>query len=364
MSKNILGFAEYIWLDGTYPTQGLRSKTRAVSFNEEQEITKSDFPQWGFDGSSTKQAEGNDSDCLLEPVYFCDDPIRGKGSYLVLCEVLNVDETPHVSNTRAKLREVLANGGQEEEPWCGFEQEYTLFDGMKPLQWPEAGFPGAQGPYYCGVGSDKVYGRDMVDAHAFACLKAGLIIYGINAEVMPSQWEFQVGYRDVSGDKCEAIDVCDQLMLARWLLHRIGEDYGVTASFEPKPIKGDWNGAGMHTNFSTKSMRSKETGQKTIDTTIERLSKAHMEHIEVYGEKLAERLTGAHETCNITEFKAGNSDRGASIRIPTSTYKNGYGYIEDRRPAANACPYLVAARLIQTTCDIKLSEPVKLRNVA
>lgn len=364
MSNKILGLAEYIWLDGSHPTQGLRSKAKTVCFDKEQEISINDFPEWGFDGSSTQQAEGDNSDCLLNPVYFCNDPIRGEGNYLVMCEVLNVDGTPHVSNTRAKLREVLAAGGDAEKPWCGFEQEYTLFDGMKPLQWPEAGFPGEQGPYYCGVGSDRVYGRDMVDMHAKLCLQAGLIIYGINAEVMPAQWEFQMGYRGIETDKSEAIDVADQLMIGRWLLHRVGEDYGVTVSFEPKPIKGDWNGAGMHTNFSTKSMRDAKTGKETVDTVIERLSKKHMEHIAVYGENLAERLTGEHETCHITEFKAGNSDRGASIRIPTSTAKNGYGYIEDRRPAANACPYLVAARLIQTACDITLSEPVKLRSVA
>jgi glutamine synthetase len=360
----MIGMAEYIWLDGYYPTQGLRSKARSIGFETPEAVTLESFPMWGFDGSSTQQAEGKSSDCLLKPVYFVNDPIRGTGNFLVMCEVLNVDETPHVSNTRAKLREVMDAGGAQEDPWCGFEQEYTLFDGTRPLDWPVDGYPAPQGPYYCGVGATKIFGRPLVEAHTKACIEAGIVIYGINAEVMPSQWEFQIGYRDVAGDKVGAMDICDQVWLGRWLLNRLGEDFGITVSYDPKPVKGDWNGAGMHTNFSTKSMRAAKTGKDTVTFALENLAKTHLDHIAVYGDKNAERLTGAHETCHISQFRYGQSDRGASIRIPTATAKNGYGYIEDRRPAANADPYLVAARLIQTVCDIKLSEPVMLRKVA
>lgn len=86
------------------------------------------------------------------------------------------------------------------KPWFGLEQEYTLLgtDG-RPYGWPKNGFPGAQGPYYCGVGTGKVYCRDIVEAHYKACLYAGIRISGVNAEVMPAQWEFQVG-------PCEGIE--------------------------------------------------------------------------------------------------------------------------------------------------------------
>ena len=330
--------AEYIWIDGYTPTSKLRSKTKIVN-GPIKDVNQ--LPDWGFDGSSTQQAEGNDSDCLLKPVSFYKDPVRGENDILVMCEVFNADGTVHKSNHRAQLRE-LSNKLTEEECWFGIEQEYTFFDGIKPLGWPEHGFPAPQGGYYCGVGSDEVYGRDIVEDHLEACLLAGLEISGINAEVMPGQWEFQVG-------PIGPLDASDQLWIARWLLYRIGEDYGVSATLEPKPVKGDWNGAGAHTNFSTKSMREKG-GLKVIESACEKLSKKHEEHIAVYGSSNEERLTGLHETCSIDDFRYGVSDRGASIRIPMGTAKDGFGYLEDRRPSANMDPYQVCFALMDTVC--------------
>jgi glutamine synthetase len=343
-------FAEYIWLDGAKPTQTLRSKARVIPEFESPEL--SDFPEWGYDGSSTNQAKGSNSDLILKPVNFVPDPTKGPGNYLVLCEVFNADGTPHSTNHRAVLRHILDNGGSAHEPTLGFEQEYTLYQGRIPLGWPENGFPQAQGPFYCGVGSDRAYGRELVELHADMCLDAGLLLYGINAEVMPGQWEFQIGYRGFENDDAAAINVCDHLWIACWLLHRLGEDFDVWANFDNKPIRGDWNGAGCHTNFSTKNMRDPEKGRTTIDKAIVALSKKHNEHIELYGHDLDTRLTGDHETCSIAEFKSGVSDRGSSIRIPLGVEKKGYGYLEDRRPGANADPYLVAARLIATICEV------------
>jgi len=330
--------AEYIWLDGHKPTAKLRSKTKIFDGPIK---SVGDLPIWGFDGSSTMQAEGNDSDCELMPIYFAPDPIRGGENILVMCEVNNADSTPHKTNTRAQLR-IVHEKYKNEESWFGIEQEYTFFQGRNPLGWPEGGYPAPQGPFYCGVGADEVYGREIVEEHMEACMKAGLMISGINAEVMPGQWEFQVG-------PLAPLDVADELWIARWLLYRIGEDFGVNATLHPKPVKGDWNGAGAHTNFSTKAMRE-EGGIKVIEEACEKLKKTHKRHMGVYGAHNEERLTGLHETCSIHEFRYAVSDRGASIRIPMATAKAGMGYLEDRRPSANMDPYQVCTAIVATVC--------------
>ncbi len=343
-------FAEYIWLDGTEPTQGLRSKTRMVSCDMENPGPR-DFPDWSFDGSSTSQADGSDSDCALTPVCVAKDPIRGGESYLVLCEVFNADGSPHATNMRAALRAVLNAGASDHEPWIGFEQEYTLMKAGRPLGFPTEGYPGPQGPYYCGIGADRAFGRDIAETHARNCHEAGLLYYGLNAEVMPGQWEFQIGYRGDDRDDPSLLNAADHLWIARYILHRIAEKAGLIASLENKPIKGDWNGAGIHTNFSTLQTRA-EGGIEAIREATERLSHRHDDHISVYGDGLADRLTGLHETCSISDFKVGNADRAASIRIPLGVELNGAGYFEDRRPGANADPYRVAARLAATVCEI------------
>ena len=330
---------EYIWMDGHEPTQKLRSKTKII---EGPVNSLSDIPDWGFDGSSTMQATGEDSDCMLNPVCYIQDPIREGDNLLVMCEVMNADGSVHVSNTRAHLRSV-AEQYADQDSWFGIEQEYTFFQGRVPLGWPEGGYPAPQGPFYCGVGADEVYGRDIVEEHLEFCIEAGLEISGINAEVMPGQWEYQVG-------PLGPLDAADQLWLSRWLLYRIAEDYGVSATLHPKPVKGDWNGAGAHTNFSTKSMRA-EGGLKVIEAACEALGNKHDDHIAIYGAHNEERLTGLHETCSIQDFRYGVSDRGASIRIPMATANDGYGYLEDRRPSANMDPYKVCAALIETTCS-------------
>ena len=341
--------AEYIWLDGVQPTQGLRSKMLVLP-SPKSTISLSSFPSWSFDGSSTSQAKGSSSDLFLHPVQYFPDPIRGEKNYLVMCEVFHVDgKTPHESNTRSQLRTLLDKGADKEKVWIGFEQEHTLFEGAKPIGWPEEGFPKPQGPFYCGVGAGIVCGREIVELHLAACQEAGIYLCGINAEVMLGQWEFQIGHRGFEGEEADPLAISDQTWVARWLLYRIAEEYSVEVSFDNKPIKGDWNGAGMHTNFSTYKMRE-QGGIKEIETAIEKLSKTHKEHIAVYGDKLEERLTGLHETCNIKEFRAGALDRGASIRIPAHVVNRGSGYLEDRRPGANADPYAVASRLIQTVC--------------
>jgi glutamine synthetase len=343
----MLHFAEYIWLDGAQPTQRLRSKTRILDLAEGP-IDLIELPVWSFDGSSTYQSDGGDSDLLLQPATVVSDPLRANG-LLVLCEVLNADGSPHESNQRARLRDVLEDGAAKEDPWFGFEQEYTLLQNGRPLGFPASGFPEPQGPYYCGVGAQEVFGRDLVEAHARACIDAGLMIYGTNAEVMPGQWEFQIGYRGISAESADPLNVSDHLWIARWLLHRMAEERGIIASFDPKPVEGDWNGAGAHTNFSTRATRGKN-GLRAIDDAIARLAANHDDHIAAYGAGLDQRLTGLHETCSIDTFKSGVADRGSSIRIPRNVAADGAGYLEDRRPGANCDPYVVSERILRTVC--------------
>ncbi|MCH9010519.1 MAG: glutamine synthetase beta-grasp domain-containing protein [Chloroflexi bacterium] len=324
--------AEYIWIDGQQPTAKLRSKGKIVPVGEEP-------PIWAFDGSSTNQATGENSDCVLKPVFVCPDPVRGGDNKLVMCEVLLIDMTPHPSNTRAACAKT-AEKYADFDTWFGIEQEYTYFDGSKPLGWPINGFPAPQGGYYCGVGVDEVFGRDIVEAHMDACLVAGLSIAGINAEVMPAQWEFQIGPVGTPA-------VADHLWLARWLLYRIGEDHGVSATLDPKPVRGDWNGAGAHTNFSTRQMR--ESYEPCI-AAAEALATTHELHIANYGDRIEERLTGQHETCSYREYRYGVRDRGASVRIPWQVARDQKGYIEDRRPNANCDPYTVTRLILETVC--------------
>ncbi|HZJ26540.1 MAG TPA: glutamine synthetase [Acidimicrobiia bacterium] len=325
--------AEYIWMDGTEPTARLRSKTKVLADG-------ADLPIWGFDGSSTNQAPGKNSDCVLQPVFSCPDPLRGGDDKLVMCEVMLPDMTPHPTNTRARLRPVAEKfAGQE--PLFGIEQEYTLFKDGRPHGFPLGGFPAPQGFYYCGVGADEVYGRDLVEMHLDACLEAGLGISGINAEVMPGQWEFQVG-------PLSPLEVSDQLWIARWLLYRIAEEFDLSATLDPKPVQGDWNGAGAHTNFSTEAMRE---SYEPIIEACEALGKRTDEHVAVYGADIEHRLTGLHETAPWDEYTYGVSDRGASVRIPWQVEKDQKGYIEDRRPNANMDPYLVTSLITETVCE-------------
>ena len=305
---------------------------------------------WGFDGSSTNQATGLASDCVLRPVFTCSDPLRGPRDVLVMCEVLNADMTPHVTNARAAAA-AAAKQFAHLEPKFGIEQEYTFFQDGRPYGWPEVGYPAPQGPYYCGVGGSKMPGREIVEAHTLACLRAGLAIEGTNAEVMMGQWEYQIG---VLG----TVEVGDQLWTARWLLERIAEEFEVEVSLDAKPISGDWNGAGAHTNFSTKEMRA-NGGWDAIIAGCEALGTRVNEHIANYGAGIEDRLTGAHETAHWSKFSYGISDRGSSVRIPGMVARDRKGYLEDRRPNANIDPYVVTRLMVETICGAVKESPAK-----
>jgi len=331
---------EYIWLDGYTPLASLRSKTKIID-GDVATLKLEDVPTWGFDGSSTQQAEGKSSDILLKPVALYPDAAR-KNAFLVMTETLLHTGEAHPSNSRATIAD-------DPDTWFGFEQEYFFWQDGAPLGFPTGGFPAPQGPYYTGVGYKNVgsIARQLVEEHIDLCLAAGINIEGINAEVAKGQWEFQIFGK---GSKTAA----DQMWVARYLMTRLCEAHEIDVEWQCKPIRGpfnqplDWNGSGMHTNFSTKYLREKG-GKEYFEKLMAAFAKHIDEHIAVYGPDNHLRLTGLHETQSIDKFNYGLSDRGASVRMPVNFIKNGYkGYLEDRRPNSAADPYLVAGRIIKT----------------
>ncbi|CAN1255118.1 Glutamine synthetase cytosolic isozyme, partial [Linum perenne] len=276
----------------------------------------SQLPKWNYDGSSTNQAAGDDSEVIIYPQAIFKDPFRRGNNILVMCDAYSPKGEPLPTNKRCSAAKIFSNPDVSvEEPWYGIEQEYTLMQKEInwPLGWPLGGFPGPQGPYYCGIGADKAFGRDI----------------------------FQVG-------PSVGISAGDQVWVARYLLERITEIAGAVVTFDPKPVKGDWNGAGAHTNYSTKSMRE-DGGIDVIKAAIEKLGRRHSEHISAYGEGNERRLTGRHETADIHSFSWGVANRGASVRVGRDTEKAGKGYFEDRRPGSNMDPYVVTSMIAETT---------------
>lgn len=329
--------ATYLWIGGS--GEDLRGKTRTLEFvpNSPDEL-----PEWNYDGSSTGQAPGNRSEVIIKPRAIFKDPFRLGNNIIVMCDCWDTEGKPIATNTRYPAS-LIMDQAKDHKPWFGMEQEYTIFTmNGHPFGWPSDGTPGPQGPYYCSVGADRCFGRDLSECLYRCCLYAGVKISGSNAEVMPGQWEFQIG-------PCEGISIGDHMWVARYILYRLSELFRVVVSFHPKPMEGDWNGAGCHTNVSTEGTRG-EGGIKVIEDMMEKMASKHNEHMLVYGKDNHKRLTGKHETAHMNKFKWGVADRGASVRIPTSTYKNGKGYFEDRRPASNCDPYVVAAKIVETIC--------------
>jgi glutamine synthetase len=332
---------EYLWLDGYTPIASLRSKTKIVD-GDPAKLSLSDLPMWGFDGSSTQQAEGKSSDCLLKPVALYPDITR-KNGFLVMSEVLLPNGEPHPTNSRATI---LDDPGA----WFGFEQEYFFYKDGRPLGFPAAGYPAPQGPYYTGVGYKNVgdIARTIVEEHIDICIAAGINIEGINSEVAKGQWEFQIFGK---GSKSAA----DQMWVARYIMARSCEKYQIDVEWHCKPIKGDWNGSGMHANFSTTHLREKG-GKGYFEKLMNAFNVHRDEHIAVYGPDNHLRLTGLHETQSIDKFSWGVADRGASVRVPHSFVNNDYkGYLEDRRPNSAADPYLVASRILKTVSTVPLT---------
>lgn len=336
---------EYIWLDGYTPVPNLRGKTRIMEFDSMPTLEQ--LPLWGFDGSSTMQAEGSSSDCVLKPIRSFPDSERTNG-VLVMCEVMMPDGvTPHPSNKRATILD-------DDGAWFGFEQEYFFYKDGRPLGFPNSGYPEPQGKYYTGVGYNQVgsIARQIVEEHLDACLAAGINHEGINAEVAKGQWEFQVFGK---GSKRAA----DEMWMARYLLLRLTEKYGIDIEFHCKPLGDtDWNGSGMHANFSTTYLRE-VGGKEYFEKLMAAFETNCADHIAVYGPDNHMRLTGLHETQRIDQFSYGIADRGASIRVPHSFAQNGYkGYLEDRRPNSQGDPYQIASQILKTIASVPTESSV------
>ena len=323
---------EYVWLDSCGE---VRSKIRTLTLEEKHSFQISRIPEWNYDGSSTDQAKTDCSGVRLIPI---DRPYKHPfiQGIVVFCLTQGyTEDTPSFKNMM-DLSEAL----KSQECWFTFEQEYTLLQpGTRlPMGWKDSNTPPPpQGPYYCGNGCEGAFGRDLVQDHYQVCLSIGLRLSGLNAEVMPGQWEYQVGPES-------PVTVCVHAILARFVLLRLAECFNYIVTLHPKPID-KWNGAGMHTNFSTKAMR--ESYQPILDY-ITAMESRHAEHMTVYGKENELRLVGQYETSNFTTFKYGVGDRSASVRIPLHVHADQKGYLEDRRPAANANPFDVVEEMLKT----------------
>lgn len=324
---------DYVWIGGDGE---LRSKTRVI-YSKSIHSFK-DIPVWNYDGSSTNQADGANSEVYIYPKQIFRCPFRRQNGIIVMCDTYIPNGEPLKNNYRYHAEKIF-NKYTDQESWFGLEQEYFVYDN-------NTGYPigfdpnGKQGQYYCGVGGKNVMCRNLVEEHLEACLYAGIKISGINMEVAPSQFEFQIG-------PSEGIEAADQLWMARYILEKISEKYNCSINYQPKPLSGDWNGSGCHTNFSTKKMRI-PGGYNIIISAMDKLKEKHIEHMEVYGNDNDKRMSGLHETSKYNEFSYGIANRKASVRIPNDTIKDGYGYFEDRRPAANCDPYQVTSKILET----------------
>ncbi|CAK1604237.1 unnamed protein product [Parnassius mnemosyne] len=330
--------ATYVWVDGS--GINMRSKDRTFDFLPK---THKDLPIWYYDGSNTAQANPENSDTFIFPEVIYHDPFRRGSHIIVLSDTYQNNYEPTQTNYR-KNCVMLCEKGDVEEPWFGFNQEFffTTTDG-RPLGWPPGGYPAPPGPYYCAIGANKIVARDLMEAFFRCCLFAGVKINGINPGATPSQWNFQVG-------PSPGIRSADDLWMARYILSRLAEEYGVVASFDPQPVP-DWPGNGTFVYFSTKDMRE-EDGILVIERAIDKLARRHGVHINEYdannGADNACRLTGKHGMPHIRDFTAGVANRNCAVRIPRQVSEDKRGYLEDRRPAANADPYRVTSILLKT----------------
>lgn len=338
LSTNACTVAEYVWIDGHGK---LRSKTRTLRTSG-RHLSCEEIPIWNYDGSSTFQLSSDENtEIILKPCRAYTNPLRDipkTNNIIVLCDTYDINNKDIPTNTRYNAN-LIFDKGADKEPWFGLEQEYYMVPhfGQKntSINLPED-------KHYCGIGLDNTQ-RQIAEQHLTACIRAGITISGLNAEVSESQWEFQIG-------PCEGIKAGDDLYIARYLLERIAEKYNYNIEYNPKPYS-DKSGSGCHVNFSTAETRD-ENGLVIINTYIERLINEHYNHMQNFGENNEHRLTGRHETSDYNIFTWGIGTRNTSVRIGNQTYNEKRGYFEDRRPGANIDPYIVTSQMFKACCLI------------
>ena len=328
---------DYVWLGGQLE---LRSKTRVLYLKTAATLV--DIPDWNYDGSSTKQSDVGNSEILLKPRRIFRCPFRPNG-LIVMCDTYqrrSGDSEPTPTNHRAESAKVFEQYSNM-ECWFGIEQEYFITDSTTNYPVGYQDFQ-EQGPYYCSVGSQRAFCRQLSDAHLNACILAGIDICGTNAEVAPGQWEYQIGIVK------DGLDACDQLWISRYILEKLTESFpNLTINWHPKPYS-DLNGSGCHVNFSTRHTRA-SYGIDKIEDIFRILQSNHARDMKVYGLDNHLRMTGQHETSDFTEFTWGYGSRTTSARIGYETEMKAQGYFEDRRPASNMDPYLVLPCLVRAT---------------
>ena len=324
---------EYVWLDGVGE---IRSKTRVLPIST---VKEEKIPVWNYDGSSTYQRHTSDSEVKINPKKQYVDPIRGSPHCIVLCE------TNDRACTRTLARKIF-QAAEPYQPMFGLEQEFFIRHLEKEHTFG-IDLPSYENSY-CSMGAQKCFAGLFIEKVMKDALSCGIHLTGFNWEVAPGQAEFQV---------CSyGLEAADDLILLRYILQKRGEEYNYEILLHPKLIEG-WNGSGLHANFSTQSMREKG-GLEVIMETLVKLEKTHTADQKLFGEDNQLRLTGKCETSDYKNFTWGIASRDTSIRIPQETDEKGYGYFEDRRPGANANPYLVTANLFKVACldGISLSE--------
>jgi glutamine synthetase len=348
-NSNKIG-VEYLWTgtDNTFSVNNLNitkkrfyTKVKTIELKNTYapiKLTLADIPIWSFDGSSTGHivptSSNANTEVILSPVKLYDHPFPTESiKYLVLCDTYDINSVPNKFSTRANvINTFLTNSNLI--PWYGLEQEYVFMNALNdgiygwdmtnPALWPQ------QNDHYCGLSIYCKKLRPIVEDHYNRCLKIGINISGFNAEVMPSQWEFQIG-------PSVGIDAADDLVTARYILERLAESNDLYINYHPKPLP-NYNGSGCHHNFSTTQTRqlNADTCRAFYSLLFEKFNAKHEETMKYYGANNTLRLTGIHETSNMTNFTYDIGTRHTSIRVPVNTYT----YFEDRRPAASIDPYI------------------------
>jgi glutamine synthetase len=331
---------EYIWLDSDY---NFRSKTRILSRKLVVDICQ--IPEWNYDGSSTNQASTEKSEIVLKPVFLCNDPFRYNNHKIVYCGTYDLSGVPLSNNHFDRADDVFHFINTcHYRPWFGMEQEFVILDESTglPINYDE----NDDSKHYCSIDNYSKRERDIMEDFMKRAMHSELNICGINAEVSPGQWEFQIG-------PCEGITIGHHVMMARYILSRVAHRFSCRIDYSPKPLGENKNGSGCHVNYSTTFTRlgdEKRSGLDFIYKYIESLSKVHSEMIKCYGDENEKRLSGNCETAHYNEFTHSVGGRNTSIRIANNVFIKKCGYFEDRRPAANCDPYLVSSLMFYHTC--------------